>query len=87
MTVFNSVASALRFLMTAIIRMNGRRYIPAKQLGLSRNQTPFLEDIEKRTVALKSKGKTFRMAISDNASEQALKVLLLEITKGLLSYT
>ena len=47
----------------------------------------FLEDIEKRTVALKSKGKTFRMAISDNASEQALKVLLLEITKGFLSYT
>ena len=58
-----------------------------KQLGLSRNQTPFLENIEKRTVALKSKGKTFRMAISDNASEQALKVLLLEITKGFLSYT
>lgn len=48
------------------------------QLGLSNGQTPVLEDLENRTVALKSKGKTFRMDVADNASGQALKVLLLE---------
>lgn len=48
------------------------------QLGLREGQTPVLEKLEKRTVALKSKGKTFKMNIEDNASGQALKVLLLE---------
>ena len=48
------------------------------QLGLSNGQTPVLEDLENRTVALKSKGKTFKMNVADNASGQALKVLLLE---------
>ena len=48
------------------------------QLGLSKGQTPVLEDLENRTVALKSNGKTFKMEIADNASGQALKVLLLE---------
>ena len=48
------------------------------QLGLSNGQTPVLEDLENRTVALKSNGKTFKMDIADNASGEALKVLLLE---------
>lgn len=48
------------------------------QLGLSNGQTPVLEDLENRTVALKSNGKTFKMDVADNASGQALKVLLLE---------
>ena len=48
------------------------------QLGLSDVQLPVLEDLENRTVALKSKGKTFKMDVADNASGQALKVLLLE---------
>lgn len=48
------------------------------QLGLSYGQTPVLEDLENRTVALKSNGKTFRMDVADNASGEALKVLLLE---------
>lgn len=48
------------------------------QLGLSKGQTPVLEDLENRTVALKSNGKTFKMDVADNASGQALKVLLLE---------
>lgn len=48
------------------------------QLGLSNGQTPVLEDLKNRTVALKSKGKTFKMNIADNASGQALKLLLLE---------
>ena len=48
------------------------------QLGLSNEQTPVLEDLENRTVALKSNGKTFKMDVADNASGQALKVLLLE---------
>ena len=48
------------------------------QLGLSNGQTPVLEDLENRTVALKSNGKTFKMDVADNASGEALKVLLLE---------
>ena len=48
------------------------------QLGLSNGQTPVLEELENRTVALKSNGKTFKMDVADNASGQALKVLLLE---------
>ena len=48
------------------------------QLGLSNGQTPVLEDLKNRTVALKSKGKTFKMNVADNASGQALKLLLLE---------
>ena len=48
------------------------------QLGLSNGQNPVLEDLENRTVALKSNGKTFKMDIADNASGEALKVLLLE---------
>ena len=48
------------------------------QLGLSNGQTPVLEDVENRTVALKSNGKTFKMDVADNASGQALRVLLLE---------
>ena len=48
------------------------------QLGLSNGQTPVLEDLENRTVALKSNGKTFRVDVADNASGEALKVLLLE---------
>ena len=48
------------------------------QLGLSNGQTPVLEDLENRTVALKSNGKTFQMDVADNASGEALKVLLLE---------
>lgn len=48
------------------------------QLGLSNGQTPVLEDLENRTVALKSNGKTFKMDVADNASGQSLKVLLLE---------
>ena len=48
------------------------------QLGLSNEQSPVLEDLEKRTVALKSNGKTFKMDVADNASGEALKVLLLE---------
>ena len=48
------------------------------QLGLSNGQTPVLKDLENRTVALKSNGKTFKMDVADNASGQALKVLLLE---------
>ena len=48
------------------------------QLGLSKGQTPVLEDLENQTVALKSNGKTFKMDVADNASGQALKVLLLE---------
>ena len=48
------------------------------QLGLSNGQTPVLEDLANRTVALKSNGKTFKMDVADNASGQALKVLLLE---------
>lgn len=48
------------------------------QLGLSKGQTPVLEDLENRIVALKSNGKTFKMDVADNASGQALKVLLLE---------
>ena len=48
------------------------------QLGLSNEQTPVLEDLENRTVALKSNGKTFKMDVADNASGEALKVLLLE---------
>jgi len=48
------------------------------QLGLSNGQTPVLEGLKKRTVALKSNGKTFKMDVADNASGQALKVLLLE---------
>lgn len=53
------------------------------QLGLSNGQTPVLEDLENRTVALKSNGKTFKMDVADNASGEALKVLLLE---GVLSF-
>ena len=53
------------------------------QLGLSNGQTPVLEDLENRTVALKSNGKTFKMDVADNASGEALKVLLL---KGDLSF-
>lgn len=49
-----------------------------KQLGLSNGQIPVLDDLKNRTVALKSKGKTFKMDIADNASGQALKLLLLE---------
>ena len=48
------------------------------QLGLSNGQTPVLEDLENRTVALKSNGKTFKIDVADNASGEALKVLLLE---------
>ena len=48
------------------------------QLGLSNGQTPVLEDLENRTVALESNGKTFKMDVADNASGEALKVLLLE---------
>ena len=48
------------------------------QLGLSNGETPVLEDLENQTVALKSNGKTFKMDVADNASGQALKVLLLE---------
>ena len=48
------------------------------QLGLSNGQNPVLEDLENRTVALKSNGKTFKMDVADNASGEALKVLLLE---------
>lgn len=48
------------------------------QLGLSNGQTPVLEDLKKRTVALKSKGNTFKMDVADNASGEALKLLLLE---------
>ena len=48
------------------------------QLGLSNGQTPVLEDLENRAVALKSNGKTFKMDVADNASGDALKVLLLE---------
>lgn len=48
------------------------------QLGLSNGQTPVLEDMKKRTVALKSKGNTFKMDVADNASGEALKLLLLE---------
>ena len=48
------------------------------QLGLSNGQTPVLEDLENRTVALKSNGKTFKMDVANNASGEALKVLLLE---------
>ena len=48
------------------------------QLGLSNGQTPVLEDLENRTVALNSNGKTFKMDVADNASGEALKVLLLE---------
>ena len=48
------------------------------QLGLSNGQTPVLEDLENRTVALKSNGKTFKMDVADNASGEALKVLLFE---------
>ena len=48
------------------------------QLGLSNGQTPVLEDLENQTVALKSNGKTFKMDVADNASGEALKVLLLE---------
>ena len=48
------------------------------QLGLSNGQTPVLEDLGNRTVALKSNGKTFKMDVADNASGEALKVLLLE---------
>ena len=48
------------------------------QLGLSNGQTPVLEELENRTVALKSNGKTFKMDVADNASGEALKVLLLE---------
>ena len=48
------------------------------QLGLSNGQTPVIEDLENRTVALKSNGKTFKMDVADNASGQSLKVLLLE---------
>lgn len=48
------------------------------QFGLSNGQTPVLDGLKKRTVALKSKGKTFRMDVADNASGLALKVLLLE---------
>lgn len=48
------------------------------QLGLSNGQTPVLEDLENRTVALKSNGKTFKIDVADNASGDALKVLLLE---------
>ena len=48
------------------------------QLGLSNGQTPVLEDVKNRTVALKSNGKTFKMDVADNASGQALRVLLLE---------
>ena len=53
------------------------------QLGLSNGQTPVLEELENRTVALKSNGKTFKMDVADNASGEALKVLLLE---GVLSF-
>lgn len=48
------------------------------QLGLSNGQAPVLEDLKNRTVALKSKGKTFKMDVADNASGQALKLLLME---------
>lgn len=48
------------------------------QLGLSNGQTPVLEDLGNRTVALNSNGKTFKMDVADNASGEALKVLLLE---------
>lgn len=48
------------------------------QLGLSNGQTPVLEDLENRTVALKSNGKTFKIDVADNTSGEALKVLLLE---------
>ena len=48
------------------------------QLGLSNGQTPVLEDLENRTVALKSNGKTFKIDVAANASGEALKVLLLE---------
>jgi hypothetical protein len=48
------------------------------QLGLSNGQTPVLEDLKNRTVAMKSKGKTFKMDVADNASGKALKLLLLE---------
>lgn len=48
------------------------------QLGLSNGQTPVLEDLGNRTVALKSNGKTFKIDVADNASGEALKVLLLE---------
>lgn len=48
------------------------------QLGLSNGQAPVLDGLKSRTVALKSKGKTFKMDVADNASGQALKLLLLE---------
>ena len=48
------------------------------QLGLSNGQTPVLEDLENRTVALKSNGETFKIDVADNTSGEALKVLLLE---------